>query len=114
MSFTSESKCQETLIGKLRREFKPRIPKQLESLSTISFSTGEKTTAYGNAKEIEELFPLSYGQPIVDMSQSPQQKNYKVDIKISTEPLRVGVVLSGGQASGGHNVIVGLFDALKN
>eukprot|EP00486_Rosalina_sp_Unknown_P008944 CAMPEP_0201592232 /NCGR_PEP_ID=MMETSP0190_2-20130828/190179_1 /ASSEMBLY_ACC=CAM_ASM_000263 /TAXON_ID=37353 /ORGANISM="Rosalina sp." /LENGTH=567 /DNA_ID=CAMNT_0048050901 /DNA_START=203 /DNA_END=1906 /DNA_ORIENTATION=+ len=85
----------------------------------MKFSTGDKTTALGNAKEIENLFPLTYGQPIIDMSQtssssSSSSSEYKEsENKVNTQPLRVGVVLSGGQASGGHNVITGLFDALK-
>ena len=118
----AESKTVETLIGKLRREFKPRIPIQLQKLSTITFSEGEKTSALGNVKEIENLFPISYGQPIVNINNPSSDskdsdekiKEYKLSTHtLNTKPLRVGVVLSGGQASGGHNVITGLFDALK-
>ena len=120
-SKTDGDKTVETLIGKLRREFKPRIGKTIQKLSTVSFSTGEKTTALGNAKEIESLFPNTYGQPIVDISGSStgtgdgdsKEKEDSKSHKLNTGALRVGVVLSGGQASGGHNVITGLFDALK-
>ena len=113
-SFLSKEKdtTVETLIGKLRREFKPRLPAELENLKNIKFSTGDKTQSLGNQKEIENLFPLTYGQPIVDMNQSSNDDNNN-EQKINCKPLKVGVVLSGGQASGGHNVITGLFDALK-
>eukprot|EP00485_Elphidium_margaritaceum_P020591 CAMPEP_0202726274 /NCGR_PEP_ID=MMETSP1385-20130828/184528_1 /ASSEMBLY_ACC=CAM_ASM_000861 /TAXON_ID=933848 /ORGANISM="Elphidium margaritaceum" /LENGTH=594 /DNA_ID=CAMNT_0049392491 /DNA_START=97 /DNA_END=1881 /DNA_ORIENTATION=+ len=124
-----QSKCVETLVGKLRREFKPRIPTLVESLSGIEISVGPKTSAMAEAKEIERLFPLSYGQPVVDIGNknvkddsSAERKSQnkdtdiaftKTDKKVSTAALRIGVVLSGGCASGGHNVICGLFDALK-
>eukprot|EP01083_Nonionella_stella_P197196 725169_1 len=120
-----ESKCEETLIGKLRREFKPRIPESIQKLSTIKFSSGAKTSALGNPKEIQNLFPITFGQPILDChpsnstesptntTDSKEEKKQEPRGSVRTTPLHVGVVLSGGQASGGHNVIVGLFDALK-
>jgi len=114
-SKTDGDKTVETLIGRLRREFKPRIGKSLQNLSSIRFSTGAKTTALGNPKEIASLFPNTYGQPIVDIDalHDVDSKEKEAVHKVNASPLRVGVVLSGGQASGGHNVITGLFDALK-
>eukprot|EP01083_Nonionella_stella_P085005 235400_1 len=109
MEFKIEDKIEETLIGKLRREFKPRIPTQIEKLSSLTFTEGDKTTAMGEPQEIARLFPITYGQPVVNTSPSDDSKQSNV----RSTPLRVGVVLSGGQASGGHNVITGLFDALK-
>ncbi len=53
------------------------------------------------AGEIAKLFPNLFGQPSVSLVPSPEPA--------STRPLKVGVVLSGGQAPGGHNVICGIF-----
>ena len=66
---------------------------------------GEKTTAVKDVAEIKERFPHTFGQSVVH-SKSGACRPKRV--------LRVGVVLSGGQAAGGHNVIAGLFDALKS
>ena len=62
-----ESKCEETLIGELRRAFKPRIPETLKDLSKISFCEGAETTATANEDEIKKLFPNTYGQRILDI-----------------------------------------------
>merc|ERR1719474_1773779 len=114
-SKADDDKTVETLIGQLRRQFKPRIGKSIQTLKTCGFSTGDKTTALGNAKEIEAQFPNTYGQPIVDIDtvNDVDSKDQENGHKLNLSALRVGVVLSGGQASGGHNVITGLFDALK-
>uniref|UniRef100_A0A0D6R478 Pyrophosphate--fructose 6-phosphate 1-phosphotransferase subunit beta n=1 Tax=Araucaria cunninghamii TaxID=56994 RepID=A0A0D6R478_ARACU len=70
--------------------------------------SGPPTTAAGNPEEIAKLFPKLYGQPSVSFvaSDTPVLK--------SDQKLKIGVVLSGGQAPGGHNVIAGLFDYMQN
>ncbi|ETO09298.1 diphosphate--fructose-6-phosphate 1-phosphotransferase, partial [Reticulomyxa filosa] len=110
----------ETLLGKLRREFVPRIPKSLEHLEKLKFETGEKTKSISNQKEISGLFPLTYGQPLLHLAHSDEEKSlehspppiaYKNTKKKKKKKKKK---TNSGQASGGHNVITGLFDALKH
>jgi len=93
-----------TPLQKYRLKYSPTLPKSLEGIKSLSFKQGEKTTSIANKEEIESLFPNSYGKPLLTPKRSDDLMN---------RPLKVGVVLSGGQAAGGHNVITGLFDALK-
>ena len=87
-----------------RLNYKPTLPKVLENLEQLTFHAQEKTTAVNDIEKIKELFPHTFGQSVV---------HSKVNVARPKRALRVGVVLSGGQAAGGHNVIAGLFDALK-
>jgi len=68
---------------------------------------GDKTSSLGDADKIENLFPNTFGQPFLTVQRGKQTRGHK-------NPLRIGVVLSGGQAAGGHNVICGLFDFVKS
>ena len=104
---TKQNIMSEPIIDKLRRDFKPRIPKILSKLSALDIKEiGQKTKAVGDVEEIEKMFPLTFGQKIIDICMASENNNEKRNLKI-------GVVLSGGQAPGGHNVITGLFDSLK-
>jgi pyrophosphate--fructose-6-phosphate 1-phosphotransferase len=102
---------EETLLGRLRRDFKPRLPEVLTSLDSLKISFGEATESTANQREISEMFPITYGAPMMDIAPRTDADDAKTASDFP--PLKVGVVLSGGQASGGHNVIVGLFDAIK-
>ncbi|XP_076905626.1 pyrophosphate--fructose 6-phosphate 1-phosphotransferase subunit beta 1-like [Bidens hawaiensis] len=84
---------------------KASIP--LPSILKSSFSVvdGPKTSATGNPDEIAKLFPNLFGQPSVSL---------KAGGSLPTKSLKIGVILSGGQAPGGHNVISGIFDYLHN
>ncbi|XP_006656840.1 pyrophosphate--fructose 6-phosphate 1-phosphotransferase subunit beta [Oryza brachyantha] len=73
--------------------------------SPFALADGPASSAAGNPGEIAKLFPNLFGQPSVSLVPSPEPA--------STRPLKVGVVLSGGQAPGGHNVICGIFDYLQ-
>jgi pyrophosphate--fructose-6-phosphate 1-phosphotransferase len=68
---------------------------------------GPPSSAAGNAAEIEKLFPCLFGQPSVELIASERVSYY------DNQKLKIGVVLSGGQAPGGHNVIAGIFDYLE-
>ncbi len=91
----------ESLLQQARLAYQPKLPSLLQEFSSLQAIEGEPSSSFGDG--VKELFPLTFGQPEVTFSQSEQER----------EALRVGVVLSGGQAPGGHNVISGLFDALK-
>ncbi|MDR1679774.1 MAG: diphosphate--fructose-6-phosphate 1-phosphotransferase [Prevotellaceae bacterium] len=85
-----------------RLSYQPKLPKALQK--TVSIKKGAATTAVANQTEIRNLFPITYGAPLVEFV-SGEEKSYSA--------VNVGVILSGGQAPGGHNVISGLFDGLK-
>lgn len=66
---------------------------------------GAATESVRDQEQIKALFSNTYGKPTVTFESSPVSKE--------SEVRNVGVILSGGQAPGGHNVIAGLYDALK-
>lgn len=88
-----------------RQQFRPKQPSILDDLSALEADTGDKTGAVADEDQVARLFPQTFGQPVVKFCRGPG---------VAGRPLKVGVVLSGGQAPGGHNVICGLFDALKS
>ncbi len=97
-------------LQKARYEYEPKLPKVLrEQISKIAPSFGEPTQASSDQEELKSLFPNTYGLPKVHFEVSDDEKKSAGSDKI----LKVGVILSGGQAPGGHNVICGLYDALK-
>jgi pyrophosphate--fructose-6-phosphate 1-phosphotransferase len=87
-----------------RLAYKPKLPPSLAS-GKIKVEKGAFVEPKANAEEIKKLFPATYGYPLVKIVEG--------DGDLSSTPLTVGVVLSGGPAAGGHNAIAGLFDALK-
>lgn len=86
-----------------RSTYEPRLPRNLNE--TVQLVEGEKTEPLSDKEVIREMFPQTYGLPVLDFQPS--------DSSQPTPPVKVGVILSGGQAPGGHNVIAGLFDGLK-
>jgi hypothetical protein len=69
----------------------------------VAIKEGEKTQSVADQEEIKKLFPNTYGLPVISLV--PGEKK-------AFPEMNVGVILSGGQAPGGHNVIAGLFDGL--
>jgi len=93
-------------LQQARRGYKPKLPRVLNApIENIAIATGKATEAMVDQNKLRELFPLTYGAPIVKFIEGRNPTR--------TNPLKIGVVLSGGQAPGGHNVIAGVFDALK-
>jgi len=86
-----------------RAAYQPKLPKAL--LGPVKAVEGAPTQSVGNQKEIKRMFPNTYGMPVIEFEAGEAQK---------VEPFNVGVILSGGQAPGGHNVISGLFDGIKS
>ncbi|MDI3504830.1 MAG: diphosphate-dependent phosphofructokinase [Bacteroidota bacterium] len=83
------------------------VPKMPEGLwSNVRLEEGAATSAAGDAEEIKKLFPNTYGMPVVKFVQTDGQPGLE-------NPMNVGVILSGGQAPGGHNVIAGIYDGIK-
>ena len=85
-----------------RMAYQPKLPKALRG--PVKVKEGEPTQSVDNQEDIKKLFPNTYGMPIIEFVQGEER---------SGAPINVGVILSGGQAPGGHNVITGLFDQLK-
>jgi pyrophosphate--fructose-6-phosphate 1-phosphotransferase len=85
-----------------RSSYQPKIPTILSG--NIALKYGEPTESVADQKEIKNLFPKTYGLPIITFEEGTQ---------VEYPEIAVGVILSGGQAPGGHNVIAGLFDGLK-
>jgi len=95
-----------SVLQKIRYEYKPKLPAILAGeIADVAIEFGEKTEAVADRDALREIFKHSYGKPVAVFGRGRNDK-------ISRE-LKVGVILSGGQAPGGHNVIAGLFDGLK-
>src|SRR5574344_1708439 len=86
-----------------RSKYQPKLPKALKG--GVVLTEGKATQSVADQAEIKKLFPNTYGLPIVKFASS--------DKKLKFDNGNVGVILSGGQAPGGHNVICGIYDALK-
>ncbi len=93
-----------SVLDKKRKSYRPKLPKVFDTDAGITLSEGKPGEAAGNRKKIRELFPETYGLP---------QVTFKTGERTEYRPLNAGVILSGGQAPGGHNVIAGLYDGLK-
>ncbi len=85
-----------------RAGYQPKLPNALKG--NVVLKEGAATESVADQDDIKKLFPNTYGMPLVTFEPG-EKKNYPVK--------NVGVILSGGQAPGGHNVISGLFDGLK-
>ena len=90
-------------LQKARSSYQPKLPKGLRE--NVDIIEGAPTESVGDQAEIKRLFPHTYGMPLVEFAPAKEVKEYA--------PINVGIILSGGQAPGGHNVICGLFDELK-
>lgn len=93
-------------LQKHRYTYAPKLPVALQGeITRIAVSLGNPTEAVADADAVRALFPHTYGKPIATFT--PGAHNQTI-----AQPQTVGVILSGGQAPGGHNVIAGIFDAL--
>ncbi|MFA6502618.1 MAG: 6-phosphofructokinase, partial [Parachlamydiales bacterium] len=95
-----------SLLQKLRLKYQPSMPKILQDISSLNLDIKGQVLPASDIEDLRKLFPETFGGPIVLFK--------KANKKSESKTLRVGVVFSGGQASGGHNVISGLFDSLKS
>ena len=86
-----------------RSAYQPKLPKALRG--ALKAVEGEPTQSVADQEEVQKLFPNTYGMPYL--------KFEPTEGKSQAAAINVGVILSGGQAPGGHNVISGLFDGIK-
>ena len=93
-------------LQKARYEYSPKLPGMLRNgISEICVKEGNETKSVADQDKIKALFPNTYGKKEVTFEKGQNTSASKKQV--------VGVILSGGQAPGGHNVISGLYDALK-
>ena len=93
-------------LQKARYEYVPKLPGMLRNgIAEIAVKEGDATTSVADQEKIKELFPNTYGEPEITFVKGENTSEAKKQV--------VGVILSGGQAPGGHNVVCGLYDALK-
>ena len=85
-----------------RAAYQPKLPKALQG--SVKVKEGAPTQSVDNQEDIKALFPNTYGMPLIEFESAEVANHARMN---------VGVILSGGQAPGGHNVITGLYDQLK-
>lgn len=93
---------EKSALQKARAAYQPKLPKALQG--AVKVSEGAPTQSVDNQEEIKSLFPNTYGMPLVEFVEGETAPSKEIN---------VGIILSGGQAPGGHNVISGLFDGVK-
>jgi len=94
-------------LQKARTRYEPRVPGILrEPVERVVIEEGEAPEPVDNDESIRGLFPRTFGSPLLRLGKGNSSR--------APEPLRIGVVLSGGQAPGGHNVIAGLLDGARS
>lgn len=86
-----------------RAKYQPKFPKSLRG--AVKVITGEATQSVADQEDIAKLFPNTYGMPLITFEEGSGAT--------ISDAVNVGVILSGGQAPGGHNVIAGIFDGIK-
>ncbi|MGL4994037.1 MAG: diphosphate--fructose-6-phosphate 1-phosphotransferase [Bacteroidales bacterium] len=87
-----------------RAAYQPKLPKALRG--SVKLVEGAATKSVADQEEIEKLFPNTYGMPVLTFEATNEERQLPA--------INAGVILSGGQAPGGHNVIAGIFDGLKS
>jgi len=93
---------EKSALQQARAAYKPKLPVALQG--AVKVKEGAPTQSVDNQEEIKALFPNTYGMPLVEFVPGEVANSKKMN---------VGIILSGGQAPGGHNVICGLFDTVK-
>ncbi|MDE7160629.1 MAG: diphosphate--fructose-6-phosphate 1-phosphotransferase [Muribaculaceae bacterium] len=92
-------------LQRIRSEYQPKLPKALQG--PVKLKVGDPTQSVADQEEIKSLFPNTYGMPVVEFERDEAPERVE-------EPFNVGIILSGGQAPGGHNVVSGIFDGIKS
>jgi len=92
-------------LQQARAAYQPKLPPALRNGAIVAVKEGAPTTAAGDVEAVKSLFPCTFGSP---------ELTFAAGEKKAFPALNVGVILSGGQAPGGHNVIAGLFDGIKS
>ncbi len=92
-------------LQRVRAEYQPKLPTALQG--PVKIKHGDPTESVADQDQIKQLFPNTYGMPVVEFVHDDKPERLE-------EPFNVGIILSGGQAPGGHNVVSGIFDGIKS
>ena len=92
-------------LQKARSSYAPKLPAALRAGAAVKVVEGAPTAAVADVERIRGLFPATFGSPVL---------TFEAAAKEARPAVNVGVILSGGQAPGGHNVIAGLFDGIRS
>ena len=98
--------CNVSALQKARMAYAPKLPAAFKAGANVACTEGEKLAAFADTEKITAKFPSTSNMPLLTFAPGNGEKIAK--------PVNVAVILSGGQAPGGHNVIAGLFDGLKS
>ena len=93
-------------LQKARASYQPKLPAALRGGAAVSVVRGNPLPAFADAEKIAALFPFTSNMPDLKFAAGSGAK--------AAKPIHAAVILSGGQAPGGHNVIAGLYDGLKS
>jgi diphosphate-dependent phosphofructokinase len=94
-------------LQKERSKFKPALPAILKGgPASVKAKTGKATKSISEQETVQKLFRNTYGMPVVTFVKG-------ANAAVARKAFKIGLVLSGGQAPGGHNVIAGIFDGLR-
>jgi len=92
-------------LQQVRQEYAPKLPPALRSGASVKVEKGAPLAAFADAEKIAALFPSTSNMPDLKFSAGGSGES---------KPVNVAVILSGGQAPGGHNVIAGIYDGIKS
>ena len=92
-------------LQKARAAYAPKLPVALRKGAAVKVAEGEPTTAVADVEKIKAIFETTFGSPVLTFEAGEGK---------AMPAITAGVILSGGQAPGGHNVIAGLYDGLKS
>ena len=92
-------------LQQVRSEYAPKLPPALRSGASVKVEKGAPLAAFADAEKIAALFPSTSNMPDLKFSAGSAAES---------KPVNVAVILSGGQAPGGHNVIAGIYDGIKS
>ena len=92
-------------LQKARAAYAPKLPPALAGGANVKVNEGAPTTAVADVEKIRAIFKTTFGSPVLP---------FEAGGSAAAKAINVGVILSGGQAPGGHNVIAGLYDGLKS
>ncbi|MEA4862847.1 MAG: diphosphate--fructose-6-phosphate 1-phosphotransferase [Victivallaceae bacterium] len=92
-------------LQKARAAYSPKLPPAFANGASVKIVEGAPTASAGDSEKIQKLFSATFGSP---------ELKFEAGVKAELPAITAGVILSGGQAPGGHNVIAGLYDGLKS
>lgn len=92
-------------LQKARAAYAPKLPPALAGGANVKVNEGAPTTAVADVEKIRAIFKSTFRSPVL---------TFEAGGSAAAKAINVGVILSGGQAPGGHNVIAGLYDGLKS